>query len=221
MSGIHSVRASRPVKCAVHRPNPMIPRPSTASIGQRVGPPLPQWPRPRRNRRDANRRALQVSARWEPRSGATNPTDPEDRHRIYAHPRSFRRAGVLLWTDTPFDEAAATAMQAKRGRGSATNVDAASNTRAEPCRRSHRAALAVFAGTNRPGAAWIGVEVLLRALRNEERIAFALPSIVQGGHLPIERALTVLAEVYGAQSRNELIVGLVGQELDRARISTC
>jgi hypothetical protein len=76
-------------------------------------------------------------------------------------------------------------------------IDDASNGRAEP--------------------AWIGVEALLRAQPNEERIALALLSIVQGGHLSIERALTVLDEVYSAHRRTELIVGLVGQELDRAR----
>jgi hypothetical protein len=73
------------------------------------------------------------------------------------------------------------------------------------------------ASSGRAEPAWIGVEVLLRAQPNEERIALALLNIVQGGHLPIERALTVLAELFGAHSRNELIVGLVGQELDRAR----
>jgi hypothetical protein len=44
----------------------------------------------------------------------------------------------------------------------------------------------------REDAAWTGVETLLGAQRNEEMIALALVRIVEGGHLPIERALTVL-----------------------------
>ena len=61
------------------------------------------------------------------------------------------------------------------------------------------------------------MEALLKAQPNEEMIALALLGIVQGGHLPIEKALTVLAEVYSAHRRNGLVVGLVGQELERAR----
>jgi hypothetical protein len=69
----------------------------------------------------------------------------------------------------------------------------------------------------RAEAAWTGVEELLRAQPNEEMIALALVAIVQDGHLPIERALTVLAEVYGAHRRNRVVVAAVGQQLDRAR----
>jgi hypothetical protein len=69
----------------------------------------------------------------------------------------------------------------------------------------------------REDAAWTGVETLLGAQRNEEMIALALVRIVEGGHLPIERALTVLGDVYSAHSRNGLVIGLLGQALDQAR----
>ena len=71
----------------------------------------------------------------------------------------------------------------------------------------------------RADAVWIGVEALLRAQRNEAMIALALVRIVEGGHLPIERALTVLDEVCSAHSRNELVIGLLGQaQIGRAHV---
>lgn len=73
------------------------------------------------------------------------------------------------------------------------------------------------ATSGRVAEAWTGVEGLLRAQPNQEMIALALVGIVRRGHLPIERALTVLAEVYSAHSQNRSVVCLVGQELDRAR----
>src|SRR5579864_5551957 len=69
----------------------------------------------------------------------------------------------------------------------------------------------------REDTAWTGVEALLGAQRNEEMIALALVQIVEGGHLPIERALTVLDEVCSAHIRNGLVIGLLGQALDQAR----
>jgi hypothetical protein len=69
----------------------------------------------------------------------------------------------------------------------------------------------------RADAAWTGVEALLRAQQNEEMIALALVGIVEGRHLPREKALTVLAEVYSAHSRNARVIGLLGDALDQAR----
>lgn len=69
----------------------------------------------------------------------------------------------------------------------------------------------------RADAVWSGVEALLRTQRNEEMIALALVRIVEGGHLPIDRALTVLADVYRAHSRNRRVIGLLGDALDKAR----
>jgi len=69
----------------------------------------------------------------------------------------------------------------------------------------------------REDAAWTGAEALLRVQRNEPMVALALVRIVEGGHLPIESALTVLDEIYDAHSRNALVMGLLGQALDQAR----
>ena len=40
---------------------------------------------------------------------------------------------------------------------------------------------------------------------------------MQGPHLPIEKALRVLAEVYGAHGQNQAVVGPLGEALEQAR----
>jgi hypothetical protein len=61
------------------------------------------------------------------------------------------------------------------------------------------------------------LETLLRAQRHQEEAALCLVRIVEGRHLPIEKALEMLAAVYDAHSRNEMLLGLIGEALERAR----
>ena len=66
-------------------------------------------------------------------------------------------------------------------------------------------------------AAWTGVESLLRAQQGQESVALALVSVVGSAILPIDKALVVLEEVYGAHGRSERILGFMGQALEQAR----
>ena len=58
---------------------------------------------------------------------------------------------------------------------------------------------------------------LLRAQRRQEEAAICLVSIVEGGHLPMARALEVLQQVYAAHPRNESVLGVLGEALEQAR----
>jgi tetratricopeptide (TPR) repeat protein len=58
---------------------------------------------------------------------------------------------------------------------------------------------------------------LLRAQRHQEEAALCLVSIVEGGHLPIQRALEVLRQIYDAHPRSESVLGLLGEALEQAR----
>ena len=73
------------------------------------------------------------------------------------------------------------------------------------------------ASGGRQDAAWAGVETLLGAQCNEEMVALALVRIVEGGRVPIEKALLVLDAVYSAHSQNARVVGLLGEALEQAR----
>jgi hypothetical protein len=73
------------------------------------------------------------------------------------------------------------------------------------------------AKAGRQDAVWTGVESLLRDQQRQESIALALVAIVESGCLPIDKALTVLGEVYSAHSRSEPVLGLLGQALEQAR----
>jgi hypothetical protein len=73
------------------------------------------------------------------------------------------------------------------------------------------------ATAGRHDAAWAGVEALLREQHAREDVALALVDIVERGHLPREKALTVLADIYSAHHRNESVLGFLGQALEQAR----
>jgi hypothetical protein len=66
-------------------------------------------------------------------------------------------------------------------------------------------------------AVWTRVESLLRDQQGDEGTALALVAIVERGHLSVDKALTVLAEVHAAHSRNESVLGVLADALDKAR----
>lgn len=66
-------------------------------------------------------------------------------------------------------------------------------------------------------AVWTRVEPLLRDQQGNEDGALALVPIVQRGHLSVDKALTVLTEVYAAYSRNESVLGPLAGALEKAR----
>jgi len=63
-------------------------------------------------------------------------------------------------------------------------------------------------------AAWAGVEALLAFQRQHRYAARWLVQVVGHGSLPREKALEVLTQVYEAHSRNQLLVGLLGDTLE-------
>jgi hypothetical protein len=79
------------------------------------------------------------------------------------------------------------------------------------------AGIVADATAGRGDAAWAKVESLLRGPHLQESVALALVAIVEDNHLPIEKALEVLAEIYRAHSRNPAVLGPLGDALERAR----
>jgi hypothetical protein len=72
------------------------------------------------------------------------------------------------------------------------------------------------ATAGRHDAAWAAVQRLLDAQREQEVVAAALVRIVNGRHLPIEKALEVLSQIYDAHPRNEALIASVGMAADCA-----
>lgn len=66
-------------------------------------------------------------------------------------------------------------------------------------------------------AVWTRVESLLRGQQRDEGAALALVAIVERGHLSIDKALTVLTEIYAAHRQDESVLGLLADALDKAR----
>lgn len=73
------------------------------------------------------------------------------------------------------------------------------------------------ATAGRHDAAWMRVESLLSAQCGQETIALSLVGIVESGHLPTEKALHALAEIYSAHCQNASVLGLLGQALEEVR----
>ena len=66
-------------------------------------------------------------------------------------------------------------------------------------------------------AAWDALQPLIRAQRHQDEAARSLVRVVDAGHLPIERALEILSDVYERHSENEKMVGAIGAALQGAR----
>ena len=66
-------------------------------------------------------------------------------------------------------------------------------------------------------AAWNTLQPLLRAQRHQDEAAQSLIQIVESGLLPIERAVSILSDVYDRHSDNIEIVSEIGTALDSAR----
>lgn len=72
------------------------------------------------------------------------------------------------------------------------------------------------ASSGRNESAWTRVESLLAAQASQDVVALALVHIVDGGHLPIEKALTVLKAIHAAHRRNRAVLGPLGAAMDGA-----
>lgn len=79
------------------------------------------------------------------------------------------------------------------------------------------AGIVADAKAGRHEAAWAGVEKLLGVQRQQAFAARYLVRIVDGGHLPREKALEVLEQVFAAHSRNKLLMGKLAAALSEAR----
>lgn len=66
-------------------------------------------------------------------------------------------------------------------------------------------------------SAWQSLQPLLRAQRHQEEAAVCLVRIVDGGQLPIDRAVDVISDVYEAYPENEKLIGAIGASLQGAR----
>jgi len=66
-------------------------------------------------------------------------------------------------------------------------------------------------------SAWESLQPLLAAQSQQEDVALTLVELVEHGYLSRERALDVLERVHEAHRTNELLLGLLGDALERAR----
>ena len=73
------------------------------------------------------------------------------------------------------------------------------------------------AEADRGDSAWEALQPLLRAQAHQEDVALTLVELVDRGYLPRERSLEVLEGVHQAHRTNELLLGLLGNALERAR----
>jgi tetratricopeptide (TPR) repeat protein len=71
--------------------------------------------------------------------------------------------------------------------------------------------------TDRADSAWDILQPLLRAQPHQEEVALTLVELVDCGHLSYERSLEVLERIHEAHPTNELLLGLLGDALERAR----
>jgi tetratricopeptide (TPR) repeat protein len=72
------------------------------------------------------------------------------------------------------------------------------------------------AEADRGDSAWEALQLLVRAQAQED-VALTLVDLIDRGYLPRERSLEVLQEVHQAHRTNELLLGLLGNALERAR----
>ena len=73
------------------------------------------------------------------------------------------------------------------------------------------------AKANRGDAAWEALQPLLHAQPHQEEVALTLVELVEDGHLSRDRSLEVLASIHQAHRTNEMLMGLLGNTLERAR----
>jgi hypothetical protein len=73
------------------------------------------------------------------------------------------------------------------------------------------------AEADRGDSAWEALQPLLRAQSRQENVAFTLVELVDSGYLSREQSLEVLEGVHETHSTNELLLGLLGDALERAR----
>ena len=66
-------------------------------------------------------------------------------------------------------------------------------------------------------SAWESLQPLLAAQSQQEDVALTLVELVEHGYLSRERSLEVLERVHEAHRTNELLLGLLGEALERAR----
>ncbi|HET9445663.1 MAG TPA: hypothetical protein VFO35_05360, partial [Steroidobacteraceae bacterium] len=64
--------------------------------------------------------------------------------------------------------------------------------------------------------AWEALQPLLRAQAHQEDVALTLVELVDSGYLPRDRSLEVLEGVHQAHRANELLLGMLGNALERA-----
>ena len=73
------------------------------------------------------------------------------------------------------------------------------------------------AEADRSDSAWEALQPLLHAQPHQKDVALTLVELVEHGYLSRERSLEVLARVHEAHRTNELLLGLLGDALERAR----
>jgi hypothetical protein len=73
------------------------------------------------------------------------------------------------------------------------------------------------AQAERGDSAWEALQPLLRAQSHQQDVALTLVELVERGYLSRERSLEVLERVHEAHRTNELLLGLLGDALERAR----
>src|SRR5262245_7407444 len=73
------------------------------------------------------------------------------------------------------------------------------------------------AEVDRADSAWEALQPLLRAQADQEDVALTLVELVEDGHLSRDRSLEVLEGVHQAYRTNEMLMGLLGNALERAR----